>query len=157
MNDQPALTSAKFPCRKGCGVPIDVDTEMIANMVTLGKSLEFEHDRCPTARVQLGPDAPMRKFRLQILVWEVGHLPDVPEPAEGAFNLPVPGAEHLQGIGRTVEAASLKEAMTGPFNDWLSTRSMVFQMEPIAPWDLLMRASAFADPIPGPPAPTTQD
>lgn len=151
------LTTAKFPCARGCGVPIDVDTQMIANMVTLGKALEFSHDVCPNARMPVDPDAPPRRFRLQILVWEIGHLTDVPLPEEGAFNVAVTGAELLSGIGKTVEARTLKDAMTGPFNNWLGTRSMVFQNEPIAPWDLLMRASAFADPVTGHAAPTTQD
>jgi hypothetical protein len=147
------ITTASFPCTKGCGIPIDVETQMIVNMAQQGKALEFSHTVCPNARMPADPDQPMRKFRLQILVWEVGHLAEVPEPADGAFNLAV----HLQGMGRTVEARSLKEAMTGPLNDWLSTRSMVFQQEPIQPWDLLMRASAFADPLPSSSAPTAQD
>lgn len=154
---EPQITTAQFPCTRGCGVPLDIDTEMIVNMVSLGKALEFSHTVCPNARMPADPDTPMRKFRLQILVWEVGHLAEVPEPADGAFNLAVPGAEHLQGAGKTVEARSLKDAMTGPFNDWLSTRSMVFQNEQISPWDLLMRASAFADPLPSSNAPTAQD
>lgn len=145
-------------CGRGCGGALDIDQQMVTNMVALGQSLEFQHasGQCPTELEDAAGErqrdaagqAPLakRRFRLQILVWELD--PDVEvDEALGPYNIELPGAELMAGFGVTSEAVTFAKAVNGPMTEWFANRSIPTDggRRFVSPWERFQETAAMAD------------
>lgn len=157
-------------CARGCGSPIEVDQQMVTNMVTLGQPLVFQHaeGQCPTEqaeaaaerdRVHAGlPAQAPRKFRLQILAWELDPDTQIDE-ALGPYNVEIAGAELMAGFGVTVEAVTFPKAVNGPMTEWFANRSIPMDAgrRYVSPWERFQETAALAEmPAAAVPAPPEQ-
>lgn len=134
-----------------CRQAITVEAQMIANAVVLGQELSFSHGgHCPGTTIAAAP-VEQRRFRLQILAYELG-ADEALDPAAGAFNTHIAGAELVSGIGKTVVAPTLQKAIAGPLTTWLADPTIANGDRLISGWELFQSASAYADATPTGPA-----
>lgn len=134
-------------CNRGCGVPIEVDTQMVTNMVALDQPLVFAHaeGQCPTELAEAAePDRPTRRFHVSILGYEILDGADVEETA-WFRHVDIPGAELLGGLGHDVSAKTFAAAVNGPMTTWLASRSLADGREMISAWEKFQRQAAWAD------------
>lgn len=141
-------------CSK-CGQPLPVDAEAMRNALLLGQEVTAAHDVCPGQEAAPVDAPPLRRFRAQIIMWE---LPPADDPIYRSDDNPdgIPldtpvtwkyasldgssEVEELAGVGHTVEAESFAKAVNGPFTTWLNRT-----------WPKMQENAAFADL----PAPST--
>jgi hypothetical protein len=112
------------PCSR-CGGMLPVSTQMIDNMRAEGTALTFAHaaGQCPGEQTEPSEEeAPPRRFRLQLVVSEVG---DGYDEARGDLMVAalktIPGVlDVMGGAGHTFEARNVGEAVVGPMTVWLN-------------------------------------
>jgi hypothetical protein len=140
-----------------CGDPLPVDSEVLKNAIALGEDIAAAHDVCPGQEpTEPAGEAPaLRRFRLQLIMWEVPPKGDPiyrseDNPEGIPLDTPVTWkyvslagsavVEELAGTGHTVDARNFAEAVNGPLTTWLNQT-----------WPKMQESAAFAD------LPTTSD
>lgn len=142
-----------------CRGDLEVDLETVSNAKALGQELVLEHDVCPGMEPRVEEKPTVRRFRVQFVVVELPPPGDEQYEALGLDEEKVlkegAGFQHkdptfggaaldpLLGLGKTVEARNLAEAINGPATTWLNET-----------WPKVQENAAWAD-VPTPPAPTT--